>query len=119
MSASQEFPLNIIQGATLIRTITYYDSNGDVVPLTGYSADMQFRSTVEDSGTPIIELSTGNGLIVISALAGQITFTIPSVTSAGLSDGQILAYNLFITSPGGVVTALLGGQAIVQGSTIR
>lgn len=116
---SQSFPLTIIQGATFIQIITYYDSDGNLVDLSGYSADMQFRSTVEDTGSPIIDASTGNGLIVINGTAGSITVAIPAATTAGLSDAQQMVYNLFITSPGGIVTALLAGNAVVQGSTIR
>jgi hypothetical protein len=119
MDASQVFPINIVQGATLIRQITYYDTNGNPVNLTGYTADMQFRSTVQDTGSPIIDLSTANGGISINALAGTITFTISSTISAILSDGQQMVYNLFLTSGTGVVTPLLSGPSYVQGSTIR
>lgn len=117
--SSQNFGLVLIQGSYLIRTITYYDYNGNVIPLTGYTADMIFRNTIDDTGTPIIEASTSNGQIAINASAGTITFTITSTQTSLLSNGQTMVYNLFITSPGGIVTALLGGSAICQGSTIR
>ena len=114
---SQNVQLNIIQGATFIRTITWYDVNGNVVNLSGYTATMNFRSTVQDTGTPIISLSTSSG-IVINATAGTVTFTISSAMTQALTDGQILVYNLFIYSGTGVCTPLMGGQALVFGSTI-
>lgn len=117
--ASQEFPLNIVQGATLIIEITFYDPDGNVVNLTSYTADMIFRKTVEDTGDPIIELSTENGLIVINGTAGTITFTLPANQSVLLFNEQEMVYNLFINSPTNVITPLLAGPAYVQGSTIR
>jgi hypothetical protein len=116
---SQNFQINIIQGATLMQTITYYDYSGNIIDLTGYTANMQWRSTVEDTGTPIISLSTSNGLIIISGVKGEVTYIIPSYITSTLSNNQLLKYNLFLTSPGGIVTALLGGQSIVEGTTIR
>lgn len=115
---SQNFPLNIIQGATLIQTITYYNPDGSLVNLSGYTAEMVFRTTVQDTGDPIISLSTSSG-IVINGVAGTITFTIPATTTATLTDGQQMVYNLFLTSGAGVVSALLAGPAYVQGSTIQ
>lgn len=117
--ASQNLPLNIIQAATLIKIITYYDKYGNVIDISGYTADMQFRSNVEATGDPIIEASTYNGLIIINGTLGTITISIPSTTTAMLLNGQLMVYNLFITSPGGVVTPLLAGQSIVQGSAIK
>lgn len=117
--ASQNLPITIVQGATLIQTITYLDPNGDVVNLTGYTADMQFRNTVQDTGSPVIELSTGTGSIVINGPAGTVTYTLSSIISSTLNDGQQLVYNLFLYSPTNVVTPLLAGPAVVQGSSIR
>lgn len=111
--------LIIVQAATLIRTVTWLNPSGNPVNLSGYTAKMQFRSTVRDTGTPIISLSTSDGSIVINGVAGTVTFTISSSKTAPLSDGQTLWYNLFLTSNTGVVTPLLGGQAIVEGSTIK
>lgn len=114
---SQNFPITIIQGATLSQTLNYFDPNGNPVDLTGYTADMQWRSTVEDTGSPILESSTGNGLIIISG--NTLTYSVTSVSTSPLTNGQQMVYNLFITSPGGIVTALLAGPSYVQGSTIR
>lgn len=115
---SQNFQLNIVQGATLIQTITYYGSSGDPVDLSGYSAEMFFKTTVQDTGSPIISLSTSSG-IVINGPTGTVTFTVSASTTSELTDGQKMVYNLFITSPSGIVTSLLAGPALVQGSTIQ
>jgi len=118
MDASQNFPITLIQGATYTQTITWYNPDGSVVNLSGYTAQMNFRVTVEDTGTPVIQLSTGAGSITINGTAGTVTFTVPASVTQGLSNGQTLVYNLFLTSGTAVVTSLLAGPAFIQGSTI-
>ncbi len=116
---SQTVPLTIIQGATFYQLITWYGPDGAVIDLTDYTADMQFRATVEDTGAPIIDISTAGGGIVLGGAAGTVALTISSTTTSALTNGQQMAYNLFVTSPGGVVYPLMAGTAYVQGSTIR
>lgn len=118
-NASQNLPIAIIQAATLIKTIYYLDPNGDPVNLTSYTAKMMFRTTVEDTGSPIISLSTDDGSIVINASLGIVTITISSAITSLLLDGQQMVYDLFLYSPTGIVTPLLAGPACVYGSTIR
>lgn len=122
MDSSQEFPLIIPQGATVIKTISYQNSDGDPVVLTGYSARMFFRDAVDSTGDPVIDLNTTNGLIVIVGVDGTIAFTIPASSSADLVDGQKLVYDLFIYSGAaytGTATRLLAGQAVISGSVTR
>lgn len=116
---SQAVPLTIIQAATFIQAITWFGPDGNPIDLTGYSADMQFRETVEDTGSPIIHISTTGGGITLGGVLGTVTCTVSSTTTSALSNGQQLVYNLFLTSPGGVVYPLMAGPAYVQGSTIR
>ena len=122
MDTSQNFPLIIPQGATVVRTISYQDSDESPVILTGYSAKMQFRDAIDSTGDPVIDLSTANGLIVIAGTAGTISFTIPAATTAELLDGRQLVYDLFIYSGAsytGIATRLLSGQAVVSGSVTQ
>lgn len=116
---SQNFQINIVQGSTYIRQIQYINTLGNQVNLSGYTAQMIFRTTVQDIGSPIISLTTSNSSIVINAVSGTVTFTISSTITGLLNDGQTMFYNLFITSPTGVVTPLLSGPSLVYGSTIR
>ncbi len=119
MDTSQNFPIIIPQGATVIRTINYQNSDEDPINLTDYTAAMQFRDTVESSGSPVINLTTENGGIVIDELNGSISFTISSTITADLEDGLELAYDLFIYSGTGIATRLLAGTATVSGSVTR
>ncbi len=119
MDSSQNFPLVIPQGATYIRTIEYLDSDEEAINLTGYTALMQFRNTVESEGDPIIELSTSDGTITITALTGLITISIPASTTEALDNALEMVYDLFIYSPTNIATRLLAGNATVSGSVTR
>lgn len=118
MDTTQNIQISIIQAATFSRVISYINSSGDPIDLTGYTATMIFRETLEDT-EEIITLSTEDDSIVIDEDLGTITFTISSTITATLTNGMKLVYNLFIYAPSNVVTPLLGGTAIVIGSTIR
>jgi len=85
--------------------------------LTGYTADMQIRQTITSS-TILYEASTGNGAIVMGGTAGTITLTIPAATTAAFTWNRGV-YDLNLTSPGGVVTRLLQGYAIVSPEVTR
>lgn len=113
------FPITIIQGATYSRQVTYVDQDGNPVDLTGYSAQMMFRTTVDGENPPVITLSSPSSGIVIQGSLGLVTFTISATQTALLSNGMEMVYDLFITDTNGIVTALLFGDAVVQGSTIR
>jgi hypothetical protein len=116
---SQNIPLSIVQGATFVQQFTWFGPTGLPNDLTDFTADMQFRSTVQDTGTPIIEVSTGVGGIVLGGITGTITVTISATITATLSDGEQLVWNLFLTSPAGVVYPFAAGPSTVFGSTIK
>lgn len=116
---SQNIPLSIVQGATFVQQFTWYGPDGTPINLTGYSADMKFRGTVEDTGIPIIDASTISGGIVLGGINGTVTVTISSTTTSALSDGQQMVWNLFLTSPSNVVYPFAAGMATVYGSTIQ
>lgn len=77
---------NIIcdQGATFQRQLTWTDSTGTAVNLTGYTARMQVRPTV-DSSTLTLELTTSNGRITLGGSAGTIDLLVlaSAMTMAG------------------------------------
>lgn len=113
------FPLQLVQGATWTKEITYLDPDENAVNLSGYTAAMMFRDTVEATGSPIISLTTSNNSIVINGANGTITPIISSTITAGLNPGDTLYYDLFIYSNTGIATRLLSGTACVSGSVTR
>ncbi len=74
--------------------------------LTGYTARMQIRRTLE-SVTPEIELTTENGGIALGGDAGTFEIVMSNTQTAGLdSDG---VYDLEIISAGGTVSRVIQG----------
>lgn len=109
MAGTHNFRAN--QGETFSKVLTWKDSAGTPITLTGYTAKMQVR--LIPGTTVIIELSTVNGRIVLGGIAGTITLTIAATDSAALPPGEY-RYDLEMTTGGGVVTRLLEGQFTVK-----
>lgn len=103
---------NCRQGETFTRVITWEDSAGDLVNLTGYSAKIQLRDT--RTGTVIDEFTdtTPSG-ITLGGAAGTITWTVTATETGALPVGS-LDYDLRLTSGTSVVTYLLAGHLNVQ-----
>lgn len=111
-SSTGKLNLTIQQGATFSKTLTYLQASGAPRDLTGYSAKTQIKTGV--GGALIKELSTSNGGIIITGVAGQVTmFMSPSQTTA-LTPGTYV-YDLELTSSGAtpVVTRLVEGTVKV------
>jgi hypothetical protein len=107
----------IEQGATLDKTFVWKDSTGTIINLTGYTARMQIRQTVSSS-TILLDLSTLNGRIVITALSGQIRLLV-SAADTGAITWQRGKYDLELVSSTGVVTRLLYGEVEVSKEVTR
>jgi hypothetical protein len=96
---------------------TTYTSGGVVeynqpVSLTGYSARMQIRESV-DSTTVIYEASSSTGQIVLNNSLGTITITIPaSATTLFTFTTAVYAVELF-DSNGKVIPFLVGNLTLV------
>jgi hypothetical protein len=94
--------------------VEYLDS-GQPVNLAGYSAFMQIRKTFN---TPaVLSLSDGNGLTIDGAL-GTVTVHFSGTQTGNLIKGPWL-YNLFIVSPEGYRTELIGGTISIAPSATQ
>ena len=107
---------NIIcdQGATFQRQITWNDTNGDPVDLTGYTARMQVRPTT-DSTTLTLELTTGNNRITLGGAAGTIELLVAASVMTMAGD---FVYDLELVS-GTIVTRLVEGFFTVRAEVTR
>jgi hypothetical protein len=108
------------QGATFSRTITWKNSANAAYDLTGYTARMHVRETV-DSANTIITLTTANSRITLgsnAATKGQITLTISAADTANLTPA-IYVYDLEVVSGGGVVDRLIEGNFVVKAEVTR
>lgn len=98
----------IERGATLDRPLVWKDGAGLPMVLTGYTARMQVRQSVSAPAI-LLELTTENGGIVITAATGTITLTqTPAQTAAYTWRRGV--YDLELVSPLGAVTRLLQGD---------
>jgi hypothetical protein len=105
------------QGATFTRQLTWKDSAGSVVNLTGYTARMQLRQSVDASGAAVLELTTENNRIVLGGTAGTIDLSVAATAMAAI-DAKTYVYDLELVS-GSVVTRLVQGTFELRGEVTR
>ena len=111
MDATQNFPITIYQGATFVQELYYVDADENAINITGATAIMQVRRTVDNEDV-LIELSTANGRIVVDGANGGITLTIPSTMTDDLPAGCFV-YDLFVTLPSNAIERFLAGECEV------
>lgn len=107
----------IEQGATFRLSLVWKDSNGVPVNLTGYSARMQVRRTVNNP-TKLLDFTTSNGAITLGGATGTVTV----VGAATLTDDvppRSGVYDLELQSADGTVTRLLEGKVTITPEVTR
>lgn len=102
----------IEQGSTFKLNLTWKDSDDVPVDLTGYSARMQVRPTVESSDV-LLNLNTANGSIVLGGDAGTIAVTAAATQTEKIT-GRRAVYDLEVEASNGVVTRLLQGAVAIS-----
>jgi len=120
------YDIAIDQGSTFRKTITWKDSSGNEIDLTGYSARMQVRPTYSSSSTTL-NLTTANGGITLGGDAGTIelyvsataTAAIPTTSPSQFADAFVGVYDLELVAPNSDVTRLLHGDFIVNPEVTR
>lgn len=105
--------ITIEQGATFNPVLTWKDQAGALINLTGYSARMQIRPTVDDAGIPFVDATDLNGKLVLGGVAGTITLNIPATDTAALVFSEAV-YDLEVEDASGVVTRLLKGDVYLS-----
>lgn len=103
--------LTIYKGGTFYYTLAWTDQSNTPINLTGYSAKMMVRPSV-DSASAIITLSSGSG-ITLGGSAGTIALNIPSTTTATLP-AIMAVYDLEVISPAGNVDFLIQGNVNIR-----
>lgn len=112
--------LSIEQGATWRHCLALKAGPGATAPaldLTGYLARLQLRSELS-SVTVLLDLSSSNGRISITPLAGQLDLYISATDTAAL-DFDRAVYDLEIESTGGEVTRVLQGVITLNRQVTR
>lgn len=118
--AAGRYLLTIEQGSTTDLLLEWKDSNGEPVDLTGYSARMQIRPSVDSSTTYLSITNTlsndGTGLnltpesasVVLPRTSGSIGLFISAASSSNLNFTEGV-YDIELQSNSGIVTRLLEG----------
>ncbi len=106
MAAYLDIPIE--QGATFTLDISVTDENGDAIDLTGYTARMTIKRDSREAAA-LLELTTANSRIVITAASGLVTLVLTAAETAAISTWQRGVYDLELVSGGGTVTRLCEG----------
>jgi len=109
-STGGAYDFAVKQGQTLQLSATWKNSAGTAIDLTGYTAAMDIVYPADDS--LLCDVGT-EGTIALGGAAGTITITVAPAVTAGWAAG-VYAYDLFLTSAGGVATPLLEGSVTVK-----
>lgn len=112
-----KYTLLIDEGSTFNQTFTLTDPvTGLPIPLTGYTAKAQIRKSFQDPTLLValgINIDAAGGAITVSATAADTSnFAYPN-TSEDQDCVLVGVWDLFITSPGAVVTRLLKGNVML------
>lgn len=104
------------QGSTVDQVIVWKDATGTPINLSGYSARMQLRPSIE-STTVTLELTTANSRIVLGGAAGTIQLLVSASTMVSIRPGTYV-YDLEMVS-GSSVTKILSGCVKVAAEVTR
>ena len=110
---------NIIadQGSTFTRQLTWNDSAGSAINLTGYTARMDVRTSIDAAGAATLSLTTENGRIVLGGTAGTIDLSVAGTATAAVVAGDYV-YDLELVS-GSTITRLVQGTFTLRGEVTR
>ena len=115
--AAGNYDILIEQGATFLFNITYKNSAGTPINLTGYTARMQVRQKYS-SPTTLLSFTSAGGNIVLGGAAGTIAVTGSADATAGVAP-CCGVYDLELISPSGIVTRLVSGVANITPEVTR
>jgi hypothetical protein len=111
-----QYNVEIDQGADWFLNVTYEQPAGTPVNITGYTSALQLRSLPTDA-TAVLSLATGSG-ITITGATGLVAVHATATQTRAIDEG-VYYYDLEITSPSGIVTRLVQGQAYVSAEVTR
>lgn len=107
--------LKIVRGANFQKTYYWKDSAGASINLTGYTAKMQIRKDLQADDS-LIDLTTANSRIVLTAVTGKIDLIILGADTATLPAGAAVG-DLFLYSGSNVYSLVSARIEISPAST--
>jgi len=113
-------PITIYQGETFAPpAILWIDANRTPVNISGFTAKLMARETVNGANPPVIDARTSNGLIVITGATGSIQIILGPTFTAALPAPFEGVWDLFVYSAAGVATRLVGGTICIKEPVTR
>lgn len=103
--------ITVDQGADFETVINVTDDNGDVIDLTGYTANAQMRKHYTSSNATSFSTSISSG-------SGTVTLSLSANTSGSIAAGRYV-YDCELRSSGNVVTRLVEGIVTVTPQVTR
>jgi hypothetical protein len=114
--SNSTYDISAQQGSDYSVTLTYKDSNGAAVNLTGYTARMQVRRV---ASSPYVYLSlTSSSGMTLGGAAGTVAISIPAVALASIPAGAYV-YDVELVSAGGAVVKPIVGSFTVSAEVTR
>ena len=108
----------VYRGATFSEQIEWKDENGVAIDLTGFTARMHMRDTLEAT-TPFLTLTTENGGIALGGTAGTVDLLASAAATSAISATSGV-YDLELVAGDGVmVTRLLEGLVTISPEVTR
>lgn len=114
--ATGKYNITANQGETFNFSFTI-STDGTPWNLTGYTARMQVRTTVEAT-TKLLDLTSADGDITLGGAAGTVAVLVSATDMAALIAGRHV-YDLEVVSGGGVVSRILEGKFSVKAEVTR
>lgn len=121
MSTPTYLTLSIYQGQTFNDVLTFEDEAGALIDLTGKTARMQVRESIE-AATTKLDLTTENGGIALGGALGTLTFLVDATDTSALSDTYEVeqwVYDLEFIDPDTTVTRVIQGTLVVYPEVTR
>jgi hypothetical protein len=117
--AAGTYNWSVEQGSKEVRTMTWKDSGGTGIDITGYLIRMMVRKGEEDEDT-ILSLDSDaiGGIVLTTPGSGIFTVTITATQTAALPDGAWV-YDLEMDDQAGDVTRLIEGTFTVDREITR
>jgi len=107
----------IEKGTTFTRTVTWTDSEGDPIDLTGYTARMQGRASMDSTTTLFSLTSPSTGISIPTPANGALIITLTDTQTTNLPCGGV--HDLELVSPSGTVTRLFQGSFDISNEVTR
>jgi len=116
-SKAAKLDYEIEAGSTFDITLTWTDSTGTLIDLTGYTARSNWRDTV-DAATILVDLTTANSKIVLGGALGTIQI-IQTAAETELYPFTTAVHDFELIAPSGDVTRLFEGSIVVVPEVTR